>query len=46
MFVQAKACGHVDNARGVAHMPKVETAQASHIKFMEEKGTKGIHLPS
>jgi putative transposase len=43
VFAQAKTCGHVDNARGVAHMP---TAEASHINFMEEKARKGIHLLS
>ena len=46
VFAQAKTCGHVDNARGVAHMPTVETAEASHINFMEEKGRKRIHLLS
>lgn len=43
VFAQAKACGHVDNARGVAHMPTVQTAEASRINFMEEKTRKGIH---
>jgi putative transposase len=44
VFAQAKACGHVDNARGVAHIPTVQTAEASRINFMEEKARKGIHL--
>jgi putative transposase len=46
VFAQAKACGHVDNARGVDHMPTVEAAETSHINFMEERGRKGIHLLS
>jgi len=36
------ACGHVDNARGVDHMPTVEAAEASHIHWIKDKGRKRI----
>ena len=41
---QARACGHVDNARAVDHMPTVEQQQPSCINSIVEKGRKGIHL--
>jgi hypothetical protein len=45
VFGQAKACGHVDNARGVAHMPTVEQqkAEASRINLTEDKERKGLN---
>jgi hypothetical protein len=42
VFSQAKTCGHMDNARDVAQMHTAETAEASHINFMEEKARKGL----
>ena len=45
VFAQAKACGHVDNARGVAHMPTVEQqkTEASRINLTEDKERKGFN---
>jgi hypothetical protein len=47
VFAQAKACGHVDNARGVDHMPTVEQQQQLiRITSIAEEGRKGIHFLS
>jgi hypothetical protein len=47
VFAQAKACGHVDNARGVDDMPTVEQQQQLiRINSIAEEGRKGIHFLS
>jgi putative transposase len=47
VFAQAKACGHMDNARGVDHMPTVEQQQQLiRITSIAEEGRKGIHFLS
>lgn len=47
VFAQAKAYGHMDNARGVDHMPTVEQQQQLiRITSIAEEGRKGIHFLS
>jgi putative transposase len=47
VFAQAKACGHMDNATGVDHMPTVEQQQQLiRITSIAEEGRKGIHFLS
>jgi len=42
VFAQATACGHVDNARDVAHRPTVEAAETNLIKLMRQTERKGF----